>query len=98
MGASRPGSAERRHPRREGAARREVPRARLDCASLRLCAAPRRGGASAEPLSIAQAYVPPRQRHGDSELLDEIVAARPELDHTRYHSAEELKEHGLQHL
>lgn len=23
--------------------------------------------------------------------------AKPEADHTRYHSAEELKEHGLQH-
>ena len=26
------------------------------------------------------------------------MSARPELDHTRYHSAEELKEHGLQPL
>src|SRR5207244_4160361 len=33
-----------------------------------------------------------------SELLDEIVSAKPALDHTRYHSAEELKEAGLQHL
>ena len=31
-------------------------------------------------------------------ILDEIVAAKPEIDHTRYHSAQELKEHGLQHL
>ena len=29
---------------------------------------------------------------------DEIVAAKPELDHTRYQSVEELKSHGLQHL
>ncbi len=56
------------------------------------------GGAFRETLSIAQAYVAARQDHGQSELLDEIVVARPELDHSRYHSAEELKEHSLQHL
>ena len=57
-----------------------------------------RGGTFRETLSIAKAYVEARQQHGASELLDEIVSARPELDHTRYHSPEELKEHGLQHL
>src|SRR6266705_140730 len=57
-----------------------------------------RGGTFRETLSIAKAYVEARQQHGESELLDEIVSARPELDRTRYHSAEELKEHGLQHL
>jgi hypothetical protein len=57
-----------------------------------------RGGTFRETLSIAKAYVEARQHHGESELLDEIVSARPELDHTRYHSPEELKEHGLQHL
>ena len=57
-----------------------------------------RGGTFRETLSIAKAYVEARQHHGESELLDEIVSTRPELDHTRYHSAEELKEHGLQHL
>ena len=57
-----------------------------------------RGGTFRETLSIAKGYVEARQQHGESELLDEIVSARPELDHTRYHSAEELKEHGLQHL
>jgi hypothetical protein len=31
-------------------------------------------------------------------LLDELVSAKPELDHTRYRSAEDLREHGLQHL
>src|SRR5216684_699361 len=57
-----------------------------------------RGGTIRETLAIAKAYVEARQQHGESELLDEIVAAKPELDHTRYHSVEELKEHGLQHL
>jgi hypothetical protein len=57
-----------------------------------------RGGAIRETLAIAKAYVEARHQHGESELLDQIVAAKPELDHTRYHSVEELKQHGLQHL
>ena len=57
-----------------------------------------RGGTFRETIAIAKAYVEARQHHGESELLDEIVSAKPETDHTRYHSAEELKEHGLQHL
>ena len=57
-----------------------------------------RGGTFRETLSIAKAYADARQQHGDSELLDEIVSARPELDRTRSHSPEELREHGLQHL
>lgn len=57
-----------------------------------------RGGSFRETIAIAKAYVEARQQHGESELLDEIVAARPERDHTRYHSPEELKQHGLQHL
>ena len=47
---------------------------------------------------MAKAYVEARQQHGESELLDEIVAAKPERDHTHYHSPEELKQHGLQLL
>jgi hypothetical protein len=57
-----------------------------------------RGGLFRETLAIAKAYAEARSHHGASELLDEIVGAKPELDHTRYHSTEELKEHGLQHL
>jgi hypothetical protein len=57
-----------------------------------------RGGTFRESIAIAKAYVEARQQHGESELLDEIVAAKPERDHTHYHSPEELKEHGLQHL
>ena len=57
-----------------------------------------RGGTFRETLAIAKTYVEARKQHGDSELLDEIVSAKPEIDRTRYHSAEELKEHGLQHL
>ncbi len=57
-----------------------------------------RGGTIRETLAIARAYVEARQQHGESELLDEVVAAKPEVDHTRYHSFEELKQHGLQHV
>ncbi|MDP9255556.1 MAG: hypothetical protein M3Q31_03235, partial [Actinomycetota bacterium] len=51
-----------------------------------------------ETFSIAKSYVEARQHHGENALLDEIVSAKPELDRTRYHSPEELREHGLQHL
>ena len=57
-----------------------------------------RGGTFRETIAMAKAYVEARKQHGESELLDEIVSAKPEVDHTRYHSAEELKESGLQHL
>jgi 2-succinyl-5-enolpyruvyl-6-hydroxy-3-cyclohexene-1-carboxylate synthase len=57
-----------------------------------------RGGTIRETLAIAKAYVEARKLHGQSELLDEIVAAKPEVDHARYHSREELEQHVLQHL
>jgi hypothetical protein len=57
-----------------------------------------RGGTFRETIAMAKAYGEARQHHGESELLDEIVSAKPEIDHTRYHSPQELKEHGLQHL
>ena len=57
-----------------------------------------RGGTFRETISIGKAYAEARKRHGESELLDEIVAAKPEVDHTRYRSYEELKEHALERL
>jgi|SRR5438552_11716928 len=57
-----------------------------------------RGGTFRESIAMAKAYVEARQQHGESELLDEIVATKPELDHTRYHSVDELKQAGLQRL
>src|ERR1700730_8346398 len=57
-----------------------------------------RGGMLRETISMAKAYVEARQHHGQSELLDEIVAAKPKIDHTRYGSLEELKEHSLGNL
>ncbi len=57
-----------------------------------------KGGAIRESIAMAKAYVEARKQHGESELLDEIVAAKPQRDHTRAHSPEELKQHGLQQL
>ena len=56
------------------------------------------GGIFRETFAIGKAYAEAREQHGESELLDEIVAAKPEIDHTRYRSVEELRQHGLQHL
>ena len=57
-----------------------------------------RGGTFRETYAMAKTYAEARQHHGASELLDAIVSAKPEMDHTRYHSPDELKENGLQHL
>src|SRR5277367_4144634 len=57
-----------------------------------------RGGSFRETFAMAKSYTEARQQHGKSELLDDIVAAKPERDHTHYHSAEEVKTNGLQHL
>src|SRR5438034_11263523 len=50
-----------------------------------IVATAQRGGTFRESFAIGRAYVEARKQHGDSELLDEIVAAKPERDHTRYH-------------
>ena len=56
------------------------------------------GGMFRETFAMSKAYAEARAQHGESELLDEIVAANPKMDHTRYHSTQELKDHGLGHL
>jgi hypothetical protein len=57
-----------------------------------------RGGTFREVFAMAKAYTEARKDHGTSELLDEIVAHKPETDRTRAHSTEEMKEHGLQNI
>jgi hypothetical protein len=47
---------------------------------------------------MSKAYVEARAQHGESELLDEIVAAKPHVDRGKYHSPEELKDHGLDQI
>jgi len=60
--------------------------------------AAQRGGSFREAFAMAKAYAEARQEHGDSALLDELVSARPEMDRTRAHSPEELRERGLQRI
>src|SRR3954447_9952595 len=57
-----------------------------------------KGGTFRETIALAKAYTEARKQHGQSQLLDEIVSAKPEIDHTRYHSMDELRQHGLQHI
>lgn len=57
-----------------------------------------RGGSFREIFAIAKVYTEARQEHGDSELLDQLVAEKPDVDRTKSHSPEELKEHGLQRI
>jgi hypothetical protein len=56
-----------------------------------------KGGTFRETFAMAKAYGEARSHHGDSELLDELVAAGPKRG-SRYHSQEELHEQGLQRL
>ena len=63
-----------------------------------LVATATRGGTIRETFAIGKTYAEARQQHGASELLDEIIAARPEVDHTRFQSPDELRQHSLQHL
>jgi non-homologous end joining protein Ku len=56
------------------------------------------GGAVRETYSMAKTYAEAREQHGASELLDAIVAQKPETDHTHYHSRDELRQAGLQRI
>jgi hypothetical protein len=57
-----------------------------------------RGGSIRESFSMAKAYTEARRQHGESELLDEVVSAKPKMDHTRYKSPEELKQACIGHI
>jgi hypothetical protein len=57
-----------------------------------------RGGTFREVVAMAKAYAEARKEHGDSALLDELVSSKPEMDHTKSHSPEELKQHGLERI
>jgi hypothetical protein len=54
-----------------------------------------KGGTFRETIAMAKAYTESRSQHGASELLDEIVSTKPHVDHKRFHSYEELKQHGV---
>lgn len=57
-----------------------------------------RGGTFREAFAMAKAFAEARKEHGDSELLDEIVSNKPEVDRTKARSPEELKANGLQRI
>lgn len=56
------------------------------------------GGVFRETFAMSKAYADARAEHGESELLDEIVSAKPEMEHKRYRSPEELRDSGLGRL
>jgi hypothetical protein len=57
-----------------------------------------RGGTFRETLAMGKEYAEVRQQHGQSELLDELVSTRPHVDHTRFHSPEELRDHVVEQV
>jgi hypothetical protein len=56
------------------------------------------GGSFRETFALAKAYAEARQQQGQSELLDEIVAVKPQFERERYDSEEELHDAALQGL
>jgi hypothetical protein len=54
------------------------------------------GGSFRESWALAKAYAEARKEHGESELLDALVAEKPEVKH--YKSSEELESQGLGRL
>jgi hypothetical protein len=56
------------------------------------------GGMFKETFAMSKAYAEARAGHGQSELLDEIVAAKPKVDHPKAGSQEEFRDLSLQHL
>jgi hypothetical protein len=63
-----------------------------------IVAAAQRGGFFWEAVSIARTFTQTRTQHSDSRLLDDLVAERPQVERTQFRSADEVREHGLQHI
>ena len=57
-----------------------------------------RGGSFRESFALAKAYAEARQQHGESEVLDEIVGAKPHVDRHRYGTPEQLHQDGVARL
>jgi hypothetical protein len=57
-----------------------------------------RGGSVKESFSMAKAYAEARTQHGASQLLDEIVSAKPEMDRSKHGSVDEMKQHCLDNV
>lgn len=54
------------------------------------------GGTFRETWALAKAYAEARKAHGENELLDALVAEKPDIK--RYHSPEEIETTGLGRL
>ena len=55
-----------------------------------------RGGMIRETIAMSKAYAEARAQHGESELLDEIVAEKPRMEHGgKVHNPEELRDQGM---
>ena len=54
------------------------------------------GGTFRETWALAKTFAEARQQHGESDLLDALVAEKPDMK--RYHSAEEAENEGLSRL
>lgn len=57
-----------------------------------------KGGTFRETFSMAKAYTEARKEHGASQLLDDIVSEKPQVDRTHTSSQEELRANLLQHI
>jgi hypothetical protein len=57
-----------------------------------------RGGSFRESFALAKTYTEARKQAGESELVDEIVSAKPEFDRKRYGSPEKLEQEGVERL
>ena len=55
-----------------------------------------KGGSFRETWALAKFYAEARKEHGESELLDALVAEKPDVK--RYSSSEELESKGLRRL
>ena len=54
------------------------------------------GGTFRETIAMSKAYVEARAQHGESELLDEIVAEKPRvMERRKTHNPEELRDQEL---
>jgi hypothetical protein len=52
------------------------------------------GGMFRETIAMSKAYVEARAEHGESELLDEIVAEKPRMERGKVRNPEELRDRG----
>jgi len=56
------------------------------------------GGTWSETWAMSKAYAEARRQHGESELLDEVLSAKPKMERTSYPTPEALREGCLQQI